>query len=59
MMIKFIYSEKATKFCEIFMNFIEPLFFDLIHLEARAEIQKYFHSFFGANENFKNPLVIN
>ena len=26
---------------------IQPLF------EARAEIQKYFRSFFGSNENFK------
>jgi hypothetical protein len=32
--------------------------FDLF-LEARAEIQKYFHSFFGANENFKNSIEIN
>ena len=31
----------------IFIFLIRPL------LEARAEIQKYFHSIFGSNENFK------
>ena len=37
-----------------------PLFFwfDLF-LEARAEMQKYFGSFFGANENLKSPFEIN
>ena len=28
-------------------------FYDSIYLAARAEVQKYFHSFFGSNENFK------
>ena len=28
-------------------------FYDLTHLEAREEIQKYFRSFFGSNEDFK------
>ena len=28
-------------------------FYDLTHLEARKEIQIYFRSFFGSNENFK------
>ena len=32
--------------------------FDLV-LEARAEIQKYFRLFFGANKNFKSPFEIN
>ena len=28
-------------------------FYDLTHLEAREEKQKYFRSFFGSNEDFK------
>ena len=31
-------------------------FYDLTHLEARAEIQKYLRSFFGANENFNKSF---
>ena len=34
-----------------------PYFFDLtFFLESRAEIQKYFRSFFGANENLENSF---
>jgi hypothetical protein len=28
-------------------------FYDLTHFKARAEIEKYFRSVFGSNENFK------
>ena len=31
----------------------EQLLYDLPIFEARAEIEKYFRSFFGSNENFK------
>ena len=39
--------------CSTTMN---HFFYDLTHLEARAEIQKYFRSFFGSNEDIQRSF---
>ena len=50
-------KQKIKALKDLFNTYISYIFLIQPLLEARAETQKYFLSFFGSNENFRNELT--